>query len=178
MTKTIALTAIALVLWCSDSAKAQLPSGTRMEHVKLIGGDGKETPIPFLGEKVLLVLYTDPDVKDVNDPLSEAVKLRFTDKTKYQGIGVINCKDSWIPNAALKIAAQKKEKQFPGSIILLDKTHVIAKSLNLGDCNEQGIVLLVGKNKEILFSKRCKNQEDSKAIIDKVIALMEKELGK
>ena len=74
--------------------------------------------------------------------------------------------------------ARQKEKQFPGSIILLDTKRVLAGAWGLGDCNGIGVVILIGKDAKIKFIKNVKTQEESKALIPTVIKIIEENLAK
>jgi predicted transcriptional regulator len=134
--------------------------------------------VPWVGEKVLMLLYTDPDVKDVNDNLSNAVKAKNFPSDQYSGIGIANCKETWIPNAGIRMKSRQKEKQFPGSVILLDKDRILQKTLDLGDCNEAGVIIIIGKDKLIKYTKYVKTPEESKAIIPTVIQIITTELAK
>ncbi|MFW5781526.1 MAG: hypothetical protein ACOCXD_03065, partial [Bacteroidota bacterium] len=98
---------------------AQELKGKTVSTLKVIDPDNNPKDIPYLGEKVVMILYTDPDEKDVNDPLSNAVKAKKFPDAAYQGIGIANCKDTWIPDAAIRMKARQKQEQFPGSVILL-----------------------------------------------------------
>jgi predicted transcriptional regulator len=135
-------------------------------------------PIPFVGEKVLLIQYTDPDVKDINDKLSDAVKAKKFDSKLYQGIGIANCKDTWIPNAGIRMKARQKEKQFAGSIVMLDEKHIISTSLGFGDCDEMGVLLVVGKDKVIKYMKKITSEAESQKATAEVIAVLEEEIKK
>src|SRR6266498_3634082 len=103
-----------------DIHAQQAALGKSVSSLQLVDPNDQAKAIPFIGEKVVVLFYTDPDEKDVNDPLSEALKAKNYPKDKYAGIGIANCKDTWIPDAAIRMKARQKEKQFPGSIVLLD----------------------------------------------------------
>lgn len=134
--------------------------------------------LPFVGEKVLLIQYTDPDVKDVNDQLSDAVRAKKFGEKVYQGIGIANCKDTWIPNVGIRMKAKQKEKQYPGSVVLLDEAHVLPQTLGLGDCNGVGVLLIVGKDKVIKYFKKIATVEESQKAIPEVIKILEEEIQK
>ena len=57
--------------------------------------------------------------------------------------------------------ARQKEKQDRGSVILLDESRVLPTVLGLGDCNEKGVLLIVGKDKVIKFMKKISTEEES-----------------
>ncbi len=164
------------------AAKAQTADvvGKPITMTSLMISDANNQPkqIPYVGEKVLLIQYTDPDVKDINDKLSEAVKAKKFDEKLYQGIGIANCKETWIPNAGIRMKARQKEKQFVGSVIMLDENRVVPTALGLGDCNEVGVILIVGKDKVIKYMKKITSEEESMKVTDEVVNLLEAEIKK
>jgi len=162
------------------SRAQQAVAGAPLTMTSLMITDANNDPkaIPFIGEKVLLIQYTDPDVKDVNDKLSDAVKAKKFDAQLYQGIGIANCKDTWIPNSGIRMKARQKEKQFAGSIVMLDEKHIVSTALGLGDCNEIGVLLVVGKDKAIKYMKKITSEEESQKATSEVIAILEAEIKK
>lgn len=170
---------LAFVLIVSFRLEAQNAAvGTTVNKQVLNDPNDNPKVLPFLGEKVLAIFYTDPDEKDVNDPLSDAIKAKNFPKDKYAGIGIANCKDTWIPDAAIRMKARQKEKQFPGSIVLLDTKKILSGSWGLGDCNNMGVVIIVGKDSKIKYIKYVKSQEESKSIIPAVLKVIEENLSK
>jgi uncharacterized protein len=174
---------IVLMLFTTLSLSVRLQAqtaavGKSVSEVNLIDSNDKPRSLPFLGEKIITIFYTDPDAKDVNDPLSDALKAKNFSKDKYAGVGVANCKDSWVPNSAVRMKARQKEKQFPGSIILLDENKAFSTAWGLGDCNDAGVVIVVGKDKKIKFIKAIKKQDESKAITVAVLKIVEEEMAK
>jgi uncharacterized protein len=157
---------------------SQSATNKAVPAIQLTDPNDNPKALPGLGEKVLTIFYTDPDVKDVNDELSNALKAKSFPLDKYSGIGIANCKDTWIPNAGIRMKSRQKEKQFPGSIILLDKDHIFPKALGLNDCNEAGVVVVIGKDKMVKFIKYVKTPEESKAIINNVIQIITAEIAK
>ena len=158
--------------------RAQGIVGKSMTALSISDANNQPKQIPFVGEKVLLIQYTDPDVKDINDKLSDAVKAKKFDAASYQGIGIANCKDTWIPNAGIRMKARQKEKQFAGSVIMLDENHLLPNALGLGDCNETGVLLIVGKDKIIKYMKKITSEEESQKATAEVISILEDEIKK
>lgn len=152
--------------------------GKRVANVNLTNTSDKVVGIPALGEKVLIVFYTDPDVKDVNDPLSEGLKKRGIPADKFQGIGIVNCKASWIPNAAIRLKSKQKEKQFPGSVVLLDERERIKTLWGLGDCDGRGVAIVIGKDTKVKFIQYVKTQEESSSLLPSVTKLILEEVNK
>lgn len=178
------ITFFAVLLCCfyvlPIAAKAQTSDvvGKTMTSLMISDPNNQPKQIPFVGEKVLLIQYTDPDVKDVNDKLSEAVKAKKFDEKLYQGIGIANCKETWIPNAGIRMKARQKEKQFPGSVIMLDENRVLPTALGLGDCNSLGVLIVVGKDKIIKYVNKIASEEESQKATAEVVKLLEEEIKK
>ncbi len=153
-------------------------SGKTVDNVQLKNANDKAMSIPHFGQKVLAVFYTDPDAKDVNNPLSDAIKARAFPKEKYTGIGIANCADTWLPNSVIRYAAREKEKQYPGAVILIDDNRLLSKTWELGNCDDKGCVIIIGKDLKIKYIQQIKNQEESKAIISAVLTILENEIAK
>lgn len=160
-------------------ANAQQASvGKSISNVNVLNSSDKPSSIPCFGSKVLVILYTDPDVKDVNDPLSAAIKAKGFPADKYAGIGVANCKVTWIPNSAIRIKSRQKEKQFPGSIVLLDDSEKIKQAWSLADSDDKGVVIVVGKDSKIKFLRYVKSQDESRSISAAVVKVIQDEIAK
>ncbi len=152
--------------------------GKTMSSLMISDPTNQPKKIPFVGEKVLLIQYTDPDVKDINDKLSDAVKAKKFDEKLYQGIGIANCKDTWIPNMGIRMKARQKEKQYAGSVIMLDEARVLPAALGLGNCNDMGVLIVVGKDKIVRYVKKITSEDESREAIPEVIKLLEEEIQK
>ena len=140
--------------------------------------DGNFTSIPFFGEKLLVIFYTDPDVGDVNDYLSNLLMKKTIPESKFAGIGIVNCDESWIPNSAIRIGAVQKLKKYPGSIIILDEDNIIQNKWNLKDCNNMGVVIIVGKDKKIKLIKYIKTENESISNSSSIIKVIDAEIEK
>lgn len=161
-----------------STALFALTVGQPITSPTLLDSNNKATTIPALGSKVLTIMYTDPDVKDVNDVLSNAIKAKNYSASKYQGIGIANCKDTWIPDVAIRKASRDKEKQFPGAIILVDENKILSSAWALGDCDSAGVVIIIGTDKKVKYVKKNKSSADSSASIAEVIKVLDAEMKK
>lgn len=179
MTNRLLLLLVALLLpFLVNAQQNYITVGEKLANVNIKTPDDKPTKIPFLGEKVLAIFYNDPDVKDINDPLSDGIKAKHFSKEKYQGIGIANCKDTWLPNSLIRYAGRQKQAKYPSSIILVDDDYVISKAWKLGNCNELSYFIIVGSDSKVKYVKSVKSQEESKAIIPVVLDILEKEINK
>jgi predicted transcriptional regulator len=176
--KSVSLSAFILFFTCLLLQGQSNLVGKSVFNLQLQDSKDKPAMIPFLGEKVVTLFYTDPDVGDINDPLSDALKSKKFSDDKYKGMGIVNCKDTWLPNSAIRMAVAKKEKKYPGAIILMDKSGLVSKNWNLGECDDYAVVIIVGKDKKIKYAKSIKTAAESQAMINPVINIIEQEITK
>jgi len=152
--------------------------GKQLPAIKLLTLDANEKwvdgDMPQLGKKVLSVMYTDADKSDMNDPLSDAIKKKDYPKDKYQAIGIGNSKDApWIMDKLIRSIAKGKMKKYEGSVILLDETLTFAQKLNLGDCNNKAVVMIVDKSGKILYVKKISSEKQSEEMIPEVLKVLD-----
>ena len=172
---------IALVLFfpfVTMLSQISLTAGKTVQNVTITNSNDEPVTLTDLGKKTVVIFYTDPDVKDVNDPLSDAIKARKYPSGNYLGLGIGNCADTWLPNSAIRYAARQKEKDYPGSVVLIDTDHLLSKAWGLGDCDDIAVVIIIGKDLKVKYIKTAKTQDDSKAMIGAVIKILDEELLK
>lgn len=152
--------------------------GQVVSSVQLLDVYDNPKAIPYIGERVISIMYTDPDVKDVNDPLSNAMDAKKYPKGKLSAMGIANCKDTWIPDAGIRMKAKQKQNQFPESVILLDTNKTLSVAWGLGNCDGSGVVIIIGKDKKIKYIKYVRSQSESSAIANEVLAVIDAEIKK
>jgi len=115
---------LSVALFTGYGQNVKLEVGMKAPDWVLTDADGKEfTPESWAG-RVLQINYVDPDVSDLNDPFNDAIKKahevdkRF-DSNKFKGMGIVDCKSTWKPNALIRTIAGNKAKKF-NTIILFD----------------------------------------------------------
>lgn len=133
--------------------------------------------IPDIGKKVVTIFYVDPDAKDVSDPLADAIKAKKFKKAVYRGVGITNLKDTWMPNALIRVMIRKKEKKY-NTKILTDSDRTLSKKWGLGSCDDLCLFLIIGKDKKIKYIKKMKSQSESRSAIPETIKIIEEEVGK
>jgi hypothetical protein len=151
--------------------------GKSVPNLSLKDANGKSTTIPYFGERTLAIFYNDPDVKDISEPLSEAIKNQKLPREKYQGIGISNSQDTWLPNSVIRFAAREKQKKYPNSVILIDENHTLSKEWSLDNSDNKGYFIIIGKDKKIKYIRLISSQDESKAIIKEVLRLIENEIN-
>ena len=151
-----------------------LKVGSKVTPVKIKDANDRPAWTPDIGKKVLTVFYTDPDVKDMNEPFREVLNNSNLDLKKYRGYGVVNLKDTWKPNFIIRKVIRGKIEKFK-STILTDPDNAFKKSWRLGDCNEKDVVIIVGKDKKVYYVKKTKM---SAGEIKKALKLIEELMAK
>ena len=155
----------ALTGWSAFAAEV----GDELADPKLQDTEEKQVELPDLGKKVLAIFYTDADVSDLNDPLADALKAKEYDKAVYRGMGVANLKDSKAPNFIIRSVIRGKIEKYK-TTILLDPDHLLATAWKLGDCNQDSVVIIVGKDKKV---KHVQRGAIRGADVDKIVALVD-----
>lgn len=149
--------------------------GQTLINVQVRDSNDNPSWIYGFGKKLITVFYTDPDVKDVVDPLADAIKAKNYSRAKYRGVGIVNMKDTWLPNAAIRMAVRSKEKKYDTQI-LTDPDRLLKTKWGLGNCNGYSVIIIVGKDKKVKFIKKVSSQSQSRAIISQVIQIIEQEI--
>ena len=166
--KKIIITLLAVVGICSvanaqnDKAVAE-PLPHKVEDMELVDLHNKVTKLPMWGEKHLLIFYVDPDRHAQNNAFTvELEENKAAASDKIYGFGVINLKDTWLPNGVIRTLARKRTEKNKATIIS-DVDRSLATKWKLGDCNNQFIIMLVTKEGELVFCKKGAFSEADKA---------------
>jgi hypothetical protein len=160
---------ILLVMLISVSVwKTGSPQDVHVNDLKLIDVDGKETGIPFLGKKLFVLFYIDPDRQHIIDPLTSAID-SITDPLGFEVVSVINCKDTWIPLIILRAGAKPEQKKYPDSPILFDRDHSLSSSWNFGKCDNQAVVVLIDRYSMIVYFKKLSSEQECKKIVPEIL---------
>jgi uncharacterized protein len=83
--------------------------------------------------KVLVFYYVDPDERELNDSLYEAIKRQRYPAEKSQSVAIINMHATLIPDFILSAMLKKKQKQYPRTIYVRDRAGVLVKKWGLTD---------------------------------------------
>ena len=150
MKKAVVMLLLALLWTVSSAVAAELKVGDKAPDFKLKDSTGKEYSLaaPQFKGKVLYIAYVDPDEKDTNNHVEDALKKEREsgglDKTRYEGFGIVNLKASAMPNFLIKSAIKNKQEK-TGAIIILDLDYTI---LNLwGVKNDSSDVVVLDKER-------------------------------
>lgn len=161
----IAVTAVLSISFMAVTKDAMaLKKDQTVFSQKIKDTNDKDKWIPYIGNKVVVISYVDPDQKDIHDPVLNAIKAANFPKEKFQLIIIMNTKDSWLPIFGIRSAARDKLKQFKGSVSLFDTDHTVKTKWGLGDCREKGVVIVIGKDKKVKYVMTVSSKGQSAGI--------------
>ena len=157
--KTILLALFGLLGWAAVNAQT-LPR--KVSNVEVLNLEGKPARLPYWGEKNPMIFYVDPDRhKQNNDFTVEMEEKHLAEGENLFGFGMMNLADApMIPNGMARSMARKRTAK-NGATVLADQNRVLSESWNLGDCNNQFVLLLVNKEGELVYMhKGVLSEED------------------
>jgi len=144
--KTVFFVLLALFLTMALSAAADLKVGDRAPDFKMKDSTGKEYSLedPRFKGKVLYIAYVDPDERDTNNHVEDAlIKERDSgalDKARYEGFGFANLKATALPNFLIKALIKSKQEK-TGAVVLLDYDYTILNLWGLKNDSSEIVVL-------------------------------------
>jgi uncharacterized protein len=166
MQRTILAVFFALV-WCVPALASELKVGEKASNFSLRDSQGKIytfDSVEFKG-KVLSILYADPDKKDLNNHVEDALlKDQGLDRNKtYKGFGIANLKASKLPNFIIKSVIKNKQEK-TGAIVLLDDKYTILNLWGLKNHSSDFIVLDKNRICRYIYKGKLPPEEITKAI--------------
>lgn len=150
------LMGIIFVCSCFSTTWADVELGQIPPEVELkgkLGGrlDGTPWSSRDLIGKVSVIFYVDPDEKDLNNEAGDDLKTEKFPLDKFQSVGIINMKATWLPNLAISSALKKKQKQYPTTVYVRDYEKSLVEKWGIGDDNSN--VLAFDRNGCLIFRK-------------------------
>ncbi len=133
--------------------------------------DGTRWESSMLTGKIHTVFYVDPDKRDLNNPLADALKAKKFDRDKVNSVAIINLAATWLPNVFIESKLEEKQKKFPHTIYVKDKKKVLVKEWGLADDNSD--ILIFDQKGKLIYKKFGKVSDEE---IQDVIALIENHL--
>jgi len=126
--------------------------------------DGTAWRSDELKGKVHVLFYVDPDEKDTNNDASEALDKEKFPAEKFQSVAVINMAASWLPNFAISMSIEDKQKRYPRTIYVRDYQKVLVNAWKIAD--DSSNILAFDKQGRLVFRKDGKlGPEDIQKLI-------------
>ena len=146
-----------------DQKPLEVPLPHKVENVEIVDLYNKATKLPMWGKKHLLIFYVDPDRHRQNHEFTvELEENHRAEGEDIYGFGIVNLKDTWLPNDIIRGLARKRTEKNKATIIT-DEDRSIAKKWGLGDCNNVFIIMFVTKEGELVYCKKGQYTEEDKA---------------
>lgn len=144
MKKTVAAFLIFMLCGVAGVWAAELKVGDRAPDFSLKDSTGKFYSLksPEFQGKVLSVFYVDPDEKDLNAHVEDALLKApgLERNVRYKGLGISNLKASKLPNFVIKSVIKNKQEK-TGAVILLDYDYTLLNSWGLQNDSSSVVVL-------------------------------------
>lgn len=151
-----------------------LSIGEKPQTVTLQGANGGSVKdsspwsSEMIKEKVYVMFYVDPDEKEKNERVAEALKAKHFDRSKYGSIAIVNMAATWKPNFIIQKILESKQKKYKDTIYVMDKNKVLVDKWGLAD--DESDILLFDKNGKVIFYKAGRLSDED---IVKLIHLIE-----
>jgi len=133
--------------------------------------DGAEWKSSMLKGKIYILFYVDPDKKDLNNDLANALTAKKFSRSSVNSIAIINLAATWLPNTLIESTLVEKQKEFPNTLYVKDKNKILVKKWRLEDDNSD--ILIFDKKGKLIYKKFGKLSTKE---IEKVIKLIENNL--
>lgn len=91
-----------------------------------------------------VMFYVDPDESDLNVAAEDALDALDLSKDQLQSCAVINYKDTKLPGFAVSMVLKNKQKKYPGTLYVTDKSHIFVEQWGL--TGDSYCTLLFDKN--------------------------------
>lgn len=151
------------VAYAQDEKPLEVPLPHKVENMEIVDLFNEPTKLPMWGEKHLLIFYVDPDRYNQNNEFTvELEENHAAEGEDIYGFGIVNLKDTWLPNNIIRSLARKRTEKNK-AVIITDEDRSIAKKWGLGDCNNYFIIMFVTKEGELVYCKKGQHTEKDKA---------------
>lgn len=169
---------LAFLLLLSGHAFATPAVGTKPPTVTIQGEDGGRLDgsawsSEMIKGKVWALFYVDPDNRNDNEELEQALQKESFPKDKYGSIGMINMAGSWLPNGIIASSLEDKQEKYPDTVYVKDLKKVLVEKWKMTD--DQYDVLVFDKQGQVIYAK---DGVFSKADITAMITAIKSHLDK
>jgi predicted transcriptional regulator len=158
MTHKRKLTFVTMVILfvASNLVEAGLELNLEPPPVKLIGEvggrlDGTAWSSSELKGVVHILMYVDPDKVKINEHVEEALAKEQYPTEQIRSVAIVNLAVTWKPKFLIQNILKGKQKKYPRTINVTDKSKVLVEQWGLADHSYN--VLVFGPSGNLLFNK-------------------------
>ena len=169
--KKIILTVAILTSFLSAIVLGEVPKPVTIEgeNGALVSGEAWHSSM--LKDKVYILFYIDPDEKDTNNDFSEALKKKDYSLETFATVAIVNLAATWLPNFAIESSLQEKQKEYPNTTYVKDKTKYLVKEWGLSD--DSSDITVFAKSGKVLYHHSGKLEKEE---IEKVLKLIDENI--
>jgi len=166
--KKIVLFCISTLLFIIN-AHAELPLGKIPPSVILPGGktDGSAWKSEEISGKVYVLFYVDPDEKEINQHVTEALTKEKYPRDQFGIIAVMNLGATWLPNFVIESMLKSKQNKIANTIYVKDRTKELVKKWTLKD--DSFDVIAFDKRGRVIFSQDGKLSKEDLETLNKEV---------
>lgn len=151
-------------IWCAATSAQAVRmdvEGRKVSRVTIRNASDEPVALPGFGEKHLLIFYVDPDVQGQNREFTDYLEAHQLNNPALESYGIINLKETILPDWLIRSAARAKERK-TGASIYTDPDRLLSRGWGLGDCNGKFVILFVTRDGTIVFARWGKFDENDK----------------
>ncbi|NOY82044.1 MAG: transcriptional regulator [Kiritimatiellaeota bacterium] len=172
---------LVLVLLCLCGASCWaggLEVGAPAPRVALSGAaGGRLNGAPWssseLRGRVHVLFYVDPDEKDLNEHVAQAIKREKFPDTEFGSVAVINMAATWKPNWLIAVILKRKQARYPRTVYVRDNKKVLVRKWGLAD--DSYVITVFDRDGRVRFSRAGKfTDRQTRQLID----LLREEIGR
>ena len=127
--------------------------------------DGKPWESSSLTGVTWSVIYVDPDQRDDNALLEEALGKADFPPSEYRTVGIVNMAATWLPNVMLEAKLKEKQQTYPNAVYVKDETKHLVKSWGVPD--DAYVFLLFSPQGQLIYQKSgTLDKEEVKKVIE------------
>ena len=140
----------------SNLGNADLELNQAPPLVRLVGDqggrlDGTSWDSSELKGVVYILMYVDPDKVKVNEHVEEALAKEHYPLEKIKSVAITNLAATWKPKYLIREILKRKQKKYPRTTYVTDKSKVLVKRWGLHDHSYN--VLVFDQSGCLLFNK-------------------------
>lgn len=132
--------------------------------------DGQEWSSTMVKDKVWALFYVDPDKKDINEKLENALKAQNFPTEQYGSIAVINMDATWLPNVVIASSLKKKQENFPNTVYVKDMKKILVGQWKLTD-DDYNVLVFDKEGKLKFFQSGALNDNEVESVITVIKSL-------
>ncbi len=170
--------AAALVLLCGVTWAGGLELGVPAPPLTLSGAaggrlDGTSWSSSELRGRVHVLFYVDPDEKDLNEHVAQAIKREKFPDSEFGSVAVINMAATWKPQWLIAAILKRKQARYPRTVYVRDNRKALVERWGLDD--DSYVITVFDRDGRVRFSRGGKFTDRQTR---QLVELLRKEVGR